>query len=1156
MTDIKNQNTLYRFVSLRNPERSKKEKQEHSFVFHPEDNKKIAETNSGKFFDAVKNKTAAQTKWQALKAVSFTGFATENDLEKSNLSFFTASDWLARNRTTASASEIYTKAKEYIELTPPVELNLWDNLFYKIITNDNFYVKDGLIQMLIFQNLLKQIKKITGEQNILAVICTLANAKVVLPAAVFEESQQATAGAGAMQRVASDDFSDPKILQDVQNIVKSKFDLERLENAKAELLKIEKKQRTVNQNHYETAQRNYQIEIKPLLDDYQRDYNNAKRALIAAEKDTPANLKLIDVPYPKLPEFQYDNPIEIEQDVIKGKLSENSRTVLDEIIDLREAQTFEEIYEAINDNIKTANKTIVSSTKFSEQYASFGDMVFPVNKDASAEDNYIFRICSDGITGNRYAIRLYILDPSLNVAGILYKLKLQDGTFVTNTAFTSSIINGIVTIKLFDDNGYTQNPANPVVDFSAEIKTSNNVYYILDVDGFTLSKSTSCSTGALVEKNTGNGTNDAITKGFGYRQLGIADYKKVVSEICCYDAGEVAHIENVMASEFRNKTTERKRVEENTVTQETQQETENLTDTSTTERFEMQTEIAKLLKEQKEFNAHVDVHSSWGNTTLDAGAAYATNVSKEESNRQAVTQAKELTQRAMERIVSKIRQETVQKTTESFTETNSHIFDNRGSAEHISGVYRFINATYKNQIYNYGKRLMYEFMVPQPSKLHRLGLMEVGERTENMSAIQKPVDPRTTNYHDFLSIEKHTYHDLAAQYGATVEVYPEESIYINKTFSCAIENATTEMQAGSKEIAIPKGYKTYSATLKCNAKSDGDSGGHSIGVTFGSYNLMMKPGTGNGDFTEANFNIQPSGTPAAYSLDGYTEKMEISYSSVNYLTFNIAFSVKAVPTDETINNWKKNAYDAIIRGYEEQLRLYNESVVTIKEKAGTMLESNPGFYRQTEQLILKKNCISYLIDDANPDFSARFGQLMYNKDATFKDHQVKMSQDMDDYTSFAKFMEQAFEWNLMSYNFYPFYWGNREEWKDLYQYDSNDPIYRSFMQAGMARVVVTVKPGFEDAVMHYMAFKQIWNGGQMPVLGNPLYISIVEELKEQEYVVEETWETVLPTSLIAIQEKGVAVAGEGLPCSNDCVEHTSNTLKANDNKMGVILPTK
>ena len=229
----------------------------------------------------------------------------------------------------------------------------------------------------------------------------------------------------------------------------------------------------------------------------------------------------------------------------------------------------------------------------------------------------------------------------------------------------------------------------------------------------------------------------------------------------------------------------------------------------------------------------------------------------------------------------------------------------------------------------------------------------------------------------------------------------------------------------------------------------------------------------------------------------------------------------------------------------DKLAAYNASLSQNDTSKGT----NPGFYRQIEQLVMRKNCISYLMDEA------KMGQGFYTPDTTpstanLANFAIAQTQAMDNYASHAKFMEQAFEWNLISYNFYPFYWGKRTDWTELYQYDCNDPLFRSFMQAGMARVVVTVKPGFENAVMHFMATGQIWNGGQVPVLDNPLYLSIVDELKEQEYVVEETWETVVPTSLVALQSSGVAINAEGLPCGDDCKDHAAGSLVNNSNMIG------
>ncbi|MBL7879023.1 MAG: hypothetical protein JNN23_04065, partial [Chryseobacterium gambrini] len=31
----------------------------------------------------------------------------------------------------------------------------------------------------------------------------------------------------------------------------------------------------------------------------------------------------------------------------------------------------------------------------------------------------------------------------------------------------------------------------------------------------------------------------------------------------------------------------------------------------------------------------------------------------------------------------------------------------------------------------------------------------------------------------------------------------------------------------------------------------------------------------------------------------------------------------------------------------------------------------------------------------------------------------------------AKFMEQAFEWEIMDYTFYPYYWANRKSWQEF-----------------------------------------------------------------------------------------------------------------------------
>ena len=119
----------------------------------------------------------------------------------------------------------------------------------------------------------------------------------------------------------------------------------------------------------------------------------------------------------------------------------------------------------------------------------------------------------------------------------------------------------------------------------------------------------------------------------------------------------------------------------------------------------------------------------------------------------------------------------------------------------------------------------------------------------------------------------------------------------------------------------------------------------------------------------------------------------------------------------------------------------------------------------------------------------------------------------------ARFIEQAFEWSIMDYTFYPYYWGDNTRWQQMYLAESTDPLFRSFLQAGMARVIVTVNPGFEDAVQFFMSTGRIWNGGEVPVIGDPMYMSIVDEMREPLGVKQgKAWITIVPTSLNILQK--------------------------------------
>ena len=1007
-TEIKNQNTLFRFVSLRNPELVKKKKIKTGFVLHPSLQTSIFQIN-------MLRRTTG-TKWQNLQntATTFNFIKDEIQLENNSKTIFKQAIWLTENKNSNDVKE-FEKLVTTTLLDLKVEINLWDNLFYQVVTEQNFYIKEQIIQVLTFNYLLKTYKEVKTLKSFnLELFNELKNAQIVLPSELFEEIlTQNSTNIKRESEVAVSEISSEEILNQAKQNVKA------INNLKEEVTILENSYHKSYKRNYDSALNEYNQKIEPQLRAYQEEVNNEKQR-ICKETNGEANFENYCsnpiVKYPEIPAFTFEFPAPVDEKTLTTKLSTESFATLKNINATADNETFEDIFDKIEYQLKKENETIIENTTFSNQAIMMGGVLLSENT-------------------------------------------LKRGSFP-----------------------------------SADVRPA------------------------------------FVPNRFGIRNIGIADYKKVVSHVCCYDAGEVSHIENIMAKEIKEKESERIRKSEVSTTTEQTNESEKFTDVSTTERFEMQSEVAKILQENDSFAANASVGYSGFGFSANIGANYATSTSKEESNIQAVNYAKDITQKATEKIVSRLRTEKTVKITDEFKERYKHGYDNTQGDKHVSGVFRFVNAIYKNQIYNYGKRLMYEFMIPQPSKLHRLG-MEQNRSNPNAVFLSKPIDPRI-DFPNSNSINEYNYKVLASKYGAEVVTFPEKSIFISKGFSGSKAHEN-ECFSESIELPIPKGYYTTDLILKTYAHWDVDySQYHSFGVTVG--NIRVFEEENRNSFTrEYNSLIDPQ-----FKLDKFIEKIAVAYQSLNYLAFNISISIKCELLNETIEKWKDETYLAIIKGYEDQLAKFNAQ---ISDKQS--LESNSGFYRIIENTALRKNCISYLIEET------QIGKGFYtgNQLNTFA---LIQNQQLDNYANLVKFMEQAFEWQLMSYNFYPFYWAERNDWTELYQYECNDPLFRSFMQSGMARVVVTVRPGFEKAVLHFMATGQIWNGGEVPVLGNPLFMSIVEELKEQEYIVEESWETVVPTNLIALQNSGVAVDASGLPCGADCNDFV-NPLKPNDNTLSI-----
>jgi hypothetical protein len=530
---------------------------------------------------------------------------------------------------------------------------------------------------------------------------------------------------------------------------------------------------------------------------------------------------------------------------------------------------------------------------------------------------------------------------------------------------------------------------------------------------------------------------------------------------------------------------------------------------------------------------------------FEIGADYANNTAQLDSTRQAMMKSQEITERAMERVLNKISEERIQKIIKEYTETNVHEYDNRGKVtntdnpdaaqpKHITGVYRWIDMKYKNQIYNYGKRTMFEFMVPEPSRLHRLALT-----VAKAQVLTAPVDPRTAPERAWTmpNPKSATIEQLqhwAQMYGVQLDAFPAatEQVIHNPA---SVPQTNDDFGIDYSQITIPDNYAAKNASFSC--RSSRNRGGGWSGARYSEVFCSNLKGDmiGRSEYGDINFDQSVSGL-------NLTGNLGFQVKGHNVKNYTIKVTVNCELSDEFINKWKTESFNAIIKAYEEAYQKFLEEQARLdaeqKEKEEAAKERQGNYYRYMEHDTLKHNCIAYLLQD----YLNTLGQETTNalNDNTKMDNfEVYLNDNLDQYAALAKFMEQAFEWEIMDYTFYPYYWANRKSWQEFYLTESMDPLFRSFLQAGMARIIITVKHCFDAAVQFFLETGLIWNGGAVPVIGDPMYMSIVDEMRQPTGIPQgKYWITRVPTTLTILQDKST-----GLP-----VEHPLPIFPEDDPK--------
>ncbi|MEN9934257.1 MAG: hypothetical protein RLZZ387_836 [Chloroflexota bacterium] len=583
-------------------------------------------------------------------------------------------------------------------------------------------------------------------------------------------------------------------------------------------------------------------------------------------------------------------------------------------------------------------------------------------------------------------------------------------------------------------------------------------------------------------------------------QAGIGDLLLVRQTLKAYELAEFAHVENVLAGESREREHRRLNVREEFEISEEERETEKERNLQSTERNEMQAEAEKTVKSQFGLEAGLQVSGSYGPTVSFSASLNASfSTTTEETQRKSVSYSREVTDKTSERVRERVRRELRRRLLEETQEINRHSVNNSNAANgHIRGIYRWLNKVYDAQIFNYGQRMMYEFVVPEPAAYFLYAMVEnppqenelvKPEPPTHFGAPLKPSHITRTNYHDW----------VATYQVRNVPPPPPEfqhAAYFDKQDK--VQDGSNFGRSG--KIEVPAGYEAYGASVMGDfAFTEGDD--HTFRIMLGNTNFDRS-------------NVWGAGYQ---SLDTRYRELSVAYHLFHVWSFALGIDVYCRLTAEGYAKWKQQVYDAIVEAYLVQRAEYEEKVAALAIQKGIpILGRNPLENRRIERDELKKLVLMMLTGS---------NSIAQNSFYSASEPTMRLDRACEN-GSRIRFFENAFEWNNLLYVFYPYFWGRKPRWATALHLSDPDPDFAAFLKAGAARVQVPVRPGFERAVAHFCQFGEIWEGNDAPLRDDDLYVPIVDEIAANLGKLDEgvpyppdsgPWEVRIPTSLVLLQ---------------------------------------
>jgi hypothetical protein len=517
-----------------------------------------------------------------------------------------------------------------------------------------------------------------------------------------------------------------------------------------------------------------------------------------------------------------------------------------------------------------------------------------------------------------------------------------------------------------------------------------------------------------------------------------------------------------------------------------------------------------------------------GSVTASTGAANAASASETQSRKDAVATTRKASSRVKQSHKVSISTSTTAGNESSSTRTLSNPSPNAIRIDYFS-----LMEEWRVRLYRYGARLTYDLTIPEPGAT----LRRVHAQLEKL---QKQASETFTSPFHYDQIEVGNYkklQEMAEKWGAQIPAPPIPSVQFVPS-----QTAQTPSDPGNNYYIVPLSV-TFSIAdgqevdrIEINYNIGENHGKWTFGI-LGYGRQFNDPGA---TYSYEEWNV------SNVRLDGFMVGATGSITITCIFQYAnpaiVSFNVHSVPTAASIQTWQAAVYSALYNAAQTQYYSTQQSInaqikmlqdqidsvdsLTLRREendeimkgilrfllgiqfdfmpAGVIKELAKGVSRQKKTEVRRKEEHSrdkeHQAHVERPGGDEEEAGFQIEKDAiehgeAFADAMLRLPANA--LTMLAKwgekilFINEAIEWENLTFFLDSYFWDIPASWEFVRQIQHPDSTRQTFLRAGSARVVVTVRKGYE------VAWTQFLETGSLSDTLSPTnpYMTIAQEIQ-------------------------------------------------------------